>query len=54
MSGSPTWNSQFTFPCFASLNGGVRQGISAEPYQGVPRIEVAVIKEVGNFGQQLG
>lgn len=54
MSGSPTWNSQFTFPCFASLNGGVRQSISAEPYQGVPIIGVAIIKEVGNFGQQLG
>ena len=54
MSGSPTWNSPFTFPCFVSLNGGVRQSISAEPYQGVSRIEVAVIKEVGNFGQQLG
>ncbi|OHV17888.1 hypothetical protein BK022_02825 [Methylorubrum extorquens] len=30
------------------------QDISAGPYQGVPEIEVAVIKEVASFGQQLG
>ncbi|WHQ67675.1 hypothetical protein [Methylorubrum extorquens] len=54
MSGSPTWYSWFTFPFFAPLSGGVSQDISAGPYQGVPEIEVAVIKEVGSFGQQLG
>lgn len=54
MSGSPTWYSWFTFPFFAPLSGGVSQDISTGPYQGVPEIEVAVIKEVGSFGQQLG
>ncbi|KQQ31803.1 hypothetical protein ASF53_01970 [Methylobacterium sp. Leaf123] len=36
------------------MSGGVSQDISAGPYQGVPEIEIAVIKEVGSFGQQLG
>lgn len=54
MSGGPTWYSWFTFPFFAPLSGGVNQDISSSLYQGVPEIEIAIIKEVGSFGQQLG
>ena len=54
MSGGPTWYSWFTFPLFAPLSGGVNQDISTGLYQGVPEIEIAIIKEVGSFGQQLG
>ncbi len=54
MSGGPTWYSWFTFPFFAPLSGGVNQDISTGLYQGVPEIEIAIIKEVGNFGLQLG
>ncbi|WP_438344860.1 hypothetical protein [Methylorubrum populi] len=54
MSGGPTWYSWFTFPFFAPLSGGVNQNISTSLYQGVPEIEIAIIKEVGSFGLQLG
>lgn len=54
MTGGPTWYSWFSFPFFAPLSGAVSQDISASPYQGVPEIEIAIIKEVGSFGQQLG
>lgn len=54
MSGGPTWYSWFTFPFFAPLSGGVNQDISTGLYQGVPEIEIAIIKEVGSFGLQLG
>lgn len=54
MSGGPTWYSWFTFPLFAPLSGAVNQDISAGTYQGIPEIEIAIIKEVGSFGQQLG
>ena len=54
MSGSPTWNSWFSFPFFAPLSGAVNQDIDTGPYQGVPEIEIAIIREVGSFGKQLG
>lgn len=54
MSAGPTWYSWFTFPLFAPLSGAVNQDISAATYQGIPEIEIAIIKEVGSFGQQLG
>lgn len=54
MSGNPTWNSWFSFPIFAPLSGAVTQDITTAPYQGVPEIELAIIREVGSFGQQLG
>ena len=54
MTGGPTCYSWFAFPFFAPLSGAVSQDISASPYQGVPEIEIAIIKEVGSFGQQLG
>ena len=54
MSGSPTWNSWFSFPFFAPLSGAVNQDIETGPYQGVPEIEIAIIREVGSFGKQLG
>ena len=55
---APVSYSWFSFPFFAPLSGAVTQDIAPQiyqgSYQGVPEIEVAVIREAGSFGTQLG